>query len=204
MKSFKNLTLLYRLLWTHAWLLFMLGLAQFTNPLEHMEIVCLTSIYSENVELPLPLVDVIQSFGTFSPVGTLDYYISVSGLSNHVTQNWNAALYKSAISTLKDLGILFKSIDTRIKSGLGGYTDRSLSMELLISAAFFLPVATLITQLCLHQLSCFWMMMKQNLFIFYQFSSWWHHQVRFREVPLGFQVRAFSALPCSPVFANLD
>lgn len=77
------------------------------------------SIYSENMLLPLPLADAIQSFGTFSLAGTLTYYICVpvypenAQNEGHVTQNWNAPLYKFAISMLKDL-IPFKSIDTRI------------------------------------------------------------------------------------------
>lgn len=164
------------------------------------------SIYHKDMELPLPIADAIQYFGTFNPVGTTTNHMCVplypenTPNEGRVTANWNGSLYETAIPMLKDLGIPFKSVDTRIKSGSPWWLLKSEIINGDIDLRCIFPPsnysdhsALLASIFCLTNANNTEVRPVINFL-----ANDVKYPVRFREIAPGFKVRAFAALCHAP------
>lgn len=163
--------------------------------------------YSKEIELPLPFADAIQNFGVFSPVGTTTNYLCVpvypEGVQNEgrSTQNWQSYTYESLSTYMRDLGIPLKSVDTRLKTGSPWWTYRReyrnghYDLRCIFSPANYSDHSALLASVFLSKINA------QNVardIIAPLADDVLDYPVRLREIPDGFQLRAFSALCHAP------
>nr|QPL17799.1 coat protein [Pistacia cryptic virus] len=161
--------------------------------------------YSKDIELPLPLADAIQNFGVFNPNGTLNHYVCVpvypEGVQNEgrSTQLWQSYQYEAYIPVLKSLGIPVKSVDTRIKSGSAWWTYRPQLVDGHYDFRCIFPPSNYSEHSAV--LASIFLVINDDdepiPLIAYQADDV-NYPVRLREVPAGFQLRAFSALCHAP------
>lgn len=164
------------------------------------------SVYTKDLELPLPLADAIQNFGPFTPAGIPQNYYCVPVYPENTQHEgrtdaqWRSSNYEAIIPRLKDLGIPFKSIDSRIKSGTSWWTlyprKVGTSRDLV---CIFPPI-----NYSEHSTSvaCLFLFDSEDgenslpIINFNQDEQFW--PARARDLPIGYKLRAFAALCQAP------
>ncbi|KAH0457705.1 hypothetical protein IEQ34_013020 [Dendrobium chrysotoxum] len=162
--------------------------------------------YARDLELPLPFADAIQNFGVYQPQNVLTNFIYIpvfpDGIQNEgrSTEEWNAFKYEAYVPILKSLGIPVKSVDTRIKEGTPWWLYKVNIVDSQFDLRCIFPPSNYSdhSALCASMFITFDEGGENFTPIVKMKNDDPDYPVRFREIAVGFQLRAFSSLCHAP------
>jgi len=161
--------------------------------------------YTKDIELPLPLADAIQNFAIFTPLGIEENYLCVPLFPENVqnegrsAQNWNSFDYESYLPVFQSLNIPVKSVDTRSKLGTPWWTYKVKFVEDHYDLRCIFPDRNYSGHSAI--LASIFARQDDNgnaIPIIEHLADDADYPVRMREVPDGYQLKAFGALCHAP------
>ncbi|GER36771.1 pheophorbide a oxygenase family protein [Striga asiatica] len=163
--------------------------------------------YTEDLELPLPFADAISQLGVFTPSGLTKNIFCVpvypegtenEGRSSEIWHNYD---YENVMPCLRTLGIKLKSVDTKSEVGSAWWTFRHehvyghFDLRCIFSPVNYSDHACLLASMFIpHENPD---NDASSLIVFHN-DDVPNYPCRLREIPPGFQLRAFSALCHGP------
>ncbi|KAL6526665.1 hypothetical protein OROGR_015755 [Orobanche gracilis] len=161
--------------------------------------------YTNDVELPLPLADAIDNFGIFTPLGTETHYLCAPLYpentldEGHSTQEWSSHEYEAYSKYLEILEIPVKSVDTCQKFGSSWWTYKAEYADDHFNLRCIFPPINYSDHSALT--ASMFLSIDENRAvqqIIHPLVDDAEYPVRFREIPDGYQLKAFSALYHGP------